>query len=325
MPIRTVENGLNHHVSRLSRVAVVIPLRNRLGLLEGCLSSLVRQKFLINGCEVIICDDCSDDNLEALVNKFLERIPKIRLLRQQKPKGPAAARNMGFRSSNADIFVCVDSDVVCAPDFLWKIIEALKSNRDWVAAEATVIPIGGSISPLWDAPVNKGEVFLSAASAYRGDAIRRLGGFDETFILAACEDTDLAARLLVLGKYGYVPEAVVYHPRRRITLDTHWKWRKHWKYVMILAKRYGFLGFPGRSAGRFPRLRVALSALVRLPARRLIEGVNYMKRKPSDGAFACLYALFDIFCGLWALPGIMFSSVPPLRNYLSESEKDDSP
>jgi hypothetical protein len=70
---------------------------------------------------------------------------------------------------------------------------------------------------------------------------------------------------------------------------------------------------------------VALSALVRLPARRLIEGVDYMKRKPSDGAFACLYALFDIFCGLWALPGIMFSSVPPLHNYLSDSEKDNSP
>jgi GT2 family glycosyltransferase len=303
------------------QVSIVIPIRNRLDLLEECLSSLVNQNFPLNELEVLVCDDCSEDNLSAVAKKYLERIPKIRILRQLKRKGPAAARNMGFRSANADIFVCLDSDVVCSSNFLKEITQALKTNPDWVAVEATVIPTGGSGSPLWDAPVNiKGGIFLTAASAYRSKAIRCAGGFDESFQCAACEDTDLAARLMTLGKYGFAPGAVVYHPRRRVTLRTHWQWRKHWKYVMILAKRYGFLGFPGRSASQFPRLRVALSAVVRLPARRFIEGINYVKRKPSDGALGCLYALFDIFCGLWALPNIMFSNVPPRLNYMSKDK-----
>jgi hypothetical protein len=127
----------------------------------------------------------------------------------------------------------------------------------------------------------------------------------------------LAARLLKLGEYGYVPQAVAYHPVRRVTLRTHWRWRRHWKYEMILAKRYGFLSFPGHPAGPFPRLRVALAAIVTLPAGRFIEGVKYIRHKPSEGMLACLYALFDVICGLWALPSILFSSVPPRRNYLS--------
>jgi GT2 family glycosyltransferase len=223
---------------------------------------------------------------------------------------------MGFRSSNADVFICLDSDIVCEQDFLKRIVDALEKNPTWVAAEATVLPQGGNNSILMDAPENRGKGFPSGASAYRADALLKVGGFDEAFLLPACEDADLAARLLKLGDYGYVPEAVAYHPTRRVTLQTHWRWRRHWKYEMILAKRYGFLSFPWHPAGPFPRLRVALAAVVTLPAGRFIEGVQYIRYKPSDGMLVCLYALFDVFCGLWALPSILFSKVPRRCNYL---------
>jgi GT2 family glycosyltransferase len=302
-------------------VAVIIPVRNRPELLAQCLSSLEQQDFPMEECEVLICDDCSQQDLGPAVEKFRSCLPKIKLLRANQAKGPASARNLGFRSSNASIFVCLDSDVICDQNLLRHLVDALISNPDWVAAEATVRPIGACVSPLWDAPVNSGSVYLSAASAYRAEAIRWAGGFDETFPLAACEDTDLAARILRLGKYGYVPAAVAYHPRRRVTLRTHWQWRRHWKYVTILALRYGFLGFPGRSATRFPRLRVALSAIVSLPARRFIEGIKYARKKPLEGILASLYSIFDVYCGHWALPDILLTSIQPRRDYLSDPKE----
>ena len=296
-------------------VAVVIPARNRPDLLEECLSSLAKQDFPLNECEILVCDDGSTEDLQPIVDKFNKSIPNLRLLKQQ-PKGPAAARNMGFRSSMAEIFVCVDSDIICKKEFLRQIIRALESNSNWVAAQGTVLPKGDIDSILFDAPRGDGHAYLSGASAYRAEVLRNVGGFDESFPLPACEDADLAARLLKIGNYGYVPEATVYHPVRRVTVRTHWRWRRHWKYEMILAKRYGFLAFPGNPAGRFPRLRVGLAAVITLPGGRLIEGIKYMRRKPSEGILACLYALFDVFCGLWALPTILFSVVPPQRNYL---------
>jgi GT2 family glycosyltransferase len=152
--------------------------------------------------------------------------------------------------------------------------------------------------------------------------LKRVGGFDEEFLLPACEDADLAARLIQFGKYGYAPEAVAYHPVRRVSLGTHWRWRKHWRYEMILAKRYGFLSFPGHPSGPYPRLRVALAAIVTLPGGRFLEGVKEMLQNPRDGILACLYALFDVFCGIWALPCILLGSVPPQRNYLANRKPD---
>jgi len=313
----------NHNIGRNNRwtqsngIAVVIPVRNRSDLLEECLLSLAEQDFSIENFEVLVCDDFSTENLEFVVNRCRNRIPNIKLLRLKKHQGPAAARNMGFRSSKASIFVCVDSDVICKKDFLSRIIDALEINSDWVAAEATVFPKKERYSILLDAPENRGGSFLSSASAYRSAALKRVGGFDEEFPLPACEDAELAARLMGIGKYGYVAEAIVYHPTRRVSLQMHWRWRRHWRYEMILAKRYGFLAFPGHPAGRFPRLRVGLSAIAALPVGRLLEGLKYIKYRPYDGIFACLYAFFDIFCGLWAFPSILFSSVPPRRDYLS--------
>jgi GT2 family glycosyltransferase len=300
-----------------AQVAVIIPVRNRSDFLRDCLNSLVRQDFPIRQCEVIVCDDHSEEDLEPVIEMFHSHLPKLKLVRQQEHRGPAAARNMGFRSSSAGMFVCLDSDIVCNPYFLKELLGPLKANPHWVGAEAALIPGGNQPSPIWDAPVcDHGARYHTAAIAYRRDAVFKAGGFDETFKLAACEDVDLAARLLEMGTIGFASEAKAIHPLRRVTVHTHWQWRRSWKYITILAKRYGFLAFPGRHAGRFPRIRVAVAAVITLPLGRFLEACKHTKRNFREGIIASLYALFDVICGLTALPAIFFSTVPPRRNYL---------
>jgi GT2 family glycosyltransferase len=303
--------------SNNAQVAVIIPVRNRPDFLRECLNSLVTQDFPIKQCEVIVCDDHSEEDLESVIEMFRSHLPMLKLLRQQEQCGPAAARNMGFRSSSAGMFVCLDSDIVCNSYFLKELVGSLKANPHWVAAEAALIPNQHRTSPLWDAPVcDHGGRYHTAAIAYRRDAVFRVGGFDETFKLAACEDVDLAARLFKEGVIGFVSEAKAIHPLRTVTLHTHWQWRRSWKYITILAKRYGFLAFPGRDAGRFPRIRVGVAALLTQPGGRFLEACKYMKRNSREGIIAGLYALFDVVCGLIALPVIFFSATPPSRNYL---------
>jgi len=296
-------------------ISVVVPTRNRGDLLRACLLSLTAQNIDPHTYEILVCDDGSTEDISPVVDEFQPGPPKVKLLRQPA-RGPAAARNLGFRSSNAAVSICLDSDVVCAPDFLFLISEALHKHPEWVAAEATVLPMGER-SPLFDAPENHGSAYVSAAAGYRADALRLVGGFDEAFTHAACEDAEIAARLLKLGTFGYVPEAVVCHPARRVTFATHWRWRKFWRYVMILAKRYSFLAFPDRSIGPLPpRLRVSVAAIITLPTGRLLESLAWLKRHPAIGARAFIYGLFDILCGLCALPEILFSPVPERKNYL---------
>jgi GT2 family glycosyltransferase len=210
----------------------------------------------------------------------------------------------------------VDSDVICDSGFLRKITEPLLDSREVVAAEGQVLPSENRESLLSDAPRNRGKTYPSGASAYRRDALARVGGFDESFPLPACEDVDLAANLLRLGEYIYVSEAVVYHPCRHVTWRSHWNWRRHWKYVMFLAERYGILAFPGKPAGSFPRLRLALAAVITLPAGRFMEGLKGARRNARESLLACLYACLDVFCGVIVLPEILFGRVPERKKYL---------
>lgn len=304
------------------KVSIVIPIRNQPKLLVQCLSFLANQDFRPNEYEVLVCDDGSTEDLSHIVEKFRTEIPYVRLLTQQ-PKGPAAARNLGVRESRAPIVIFMDSDIM--PDYAMacRLVYALNQNATWMGAEARIEPIGGEESPLWDGPVcYNGGRYHTAAIAYRRDALFKARGFDETFNVPACEDVDLAERVLQIGPIGFVPEAIAKHPRRRITLRTHWRWRKFWRYEMILSKRYGFLSFREHPAGRFPRLRVALAAVVTLPAGRLFEGIKYIRYKSVDGSLACLYALIDAFLGIFVLPEIIFFRVPPQRDYLSSQKED---
>jgi len=293
--------------------AVVIPVRNRPELLAQCLDSLRQQQFPDGRWEVLICDDGSAEDLSAALERYTPELPNLRILRQPH-KGPAAARNMGFRASNASIFVCMDSDVTCAPNFLTLLVEGLEKHPEWVAAEGGLVPIGGKASPLWDAPANNGGNLLSGATAYRAHALKLAGGFDETFSLPANEDFEVGIRLKKVGTFGYVPDAVAYHPRRRITF---WRWRRFWRFTFIIAKRYGLFGVPSRgTTTRYPRLRTAFAALLSMPIGRFIGATKYIVHNPFQGLMLISYAVFEIFCGLCALPEIMLSHCPERQNYL---------
>ncbi len=91
---------------------------------------------------------------------------------------------------------------------------------------------------------------------------------------------------------------------------------------MILAKRYGFLAFPGHAVGHLPRARVALAAVLTLPAGRFLQAMEYTTKNPTEGLLACAAALFDVICGLAALPQIFCAAVPERKKYLGSIQRD---
>jgi GT2 family glycosyltransferase len=302
--------------SKEVHVSVVVPVRDRSDLMIRCLDSLTAQDFPGENYEIIVCDDGSTMNLSAAVSMFRPGPPNVRLVRQDC-RGPAAARNLGIRESNSPIVLFVDSDVIADKGLIRHLVAALRENPGWAGAEASLLPVGGAQNPMWEGPAaTNGGRFHTAAIAYRRDALVVAGGLDETFPLPACEDVELAARILPLGEIGFVPDAKAWHPRRKMEIYTRWRSRLHWKYLVILAKRYGFLAFPERKIGRFSRLRVAWAAVVSLPLGRLLKALHWMRRSPLDATLATLYALFDIACGLCALPLIFFCSIPERMDYL---------
>lgn len=297
------------------RCSVVIPVHNRSDLLRGVLAGLVAQGIPADDFEVLVCDDGSTEPIDAVVASFATALPRIRHLRQPN-SGPAAARNLGIAHAASDIVVFLDSDVLPGDTVLERLTTALAAHPDWQGAEARLQPVGGEDSCVWDAPrSDDGGHYHTAAIAYRKAVLEQVGGLDENFSRAACEDVDLAVRVLPHGPIGFVPEAVVQHPRRRRTAASCWRARRNWRFVQMLALRHGFMAWPGNPTS-FPRLRTAFCATVALPLGESLEALKRLPTAPGDAIRGLGLAFVDWLGGVAMLPAILFAPLPPPRSRL---------
>jgi GT2 family glycosyltransferase len=298
--------------------SVVIPVYNRSDLLRAVLDGLNKQTISPSEFEVLVCDDGSTESLAPTVAQFADCLPRLRHL-QQPNQGPAAARNLGIAHAASDIVLFLDSDVMPGERVVEGLINGLAAHPDWQGAEAKLQPIGGQDSFGWDAPrSDNGGHYHTAGIAYRKAVLEEIGGLDENFSRAACEDVELAVQVLRHGPIGFVPEAVVYHPRRRRTVASCWKSRKNWRYVQMLARRYGFLGWPDNTTS-FPRLRTALCAVATLPAGKSLAALKRLPTAPGDTLRGLGLAFVDWVGGVVMLPTILCASLPPRRSRLIDA------
>lgn len=127
-------------------VSVVIPCYNdEAGYLRDCLSSLIAQ--VQQEWEAIVVDDGSSRGDSAQIVKGFGDA-RIRFVRHQSNRGPAAARNTGVRLSNFDLIAMVDCDDRLAPDFLKALSEPLERYAECGAAYSDFQFFGARCGPL---------------------------------------------------------------------------------------------------------------------------------------------------------------------------------
>ncbi len=163
---------------------------------------------------VVCCDDGSDPPLESAL-----AVPAgVRVIRHPVSRGPAAARNTAWRALEADWIWFLDDDVL--PE-----AGALAAMR--AAAETAPADVGIIEGPVRSQPASPASLAnplvprlpdsdachrLTASIAYRRAVLTAVGGFDEGFPGAACEDFDLAYRVEDAGfRHAFAPLAVVRH------------------------------------------------------------------------------------------------------------------
>ena len=134
-------------------------------------------------------------------------------------RGPAAARNVGWRSSRADWIAFLDDDVVVTSDWLERLGEDLAGLQPDVAASQgqVTVPLPANRRPTdWERNVKALEnaAWVTADMAVRRAALQDVGGFDECFRRAYREDADLALRLMGAGHRLVRGSRVVVHPVR---------------------------------------------------------------------------------------------------------------
>lgn len=97
-------------------VSVVIPCRNRSAQLRESVRSVLEQTRPPD--EVIVVDDASHDDLARALSDTPTGTTRLRVLRNDRPRGANAARNSGVAAATGGLVAFQDSDDVWLPDKL---------------------------------------------------------------------------------------------------------------------------------------------------------------------------------------------------------------
>jgi glycosyltransferase involved in cell wall biosynthesis len=210
-----------------SKISVIIPTFNFPESLKKTVESLKEQTF--KDFEILIVDDYSP-----------EKPPEdLRVIRNERSKGPAGARNTGIIKAKAEILAFTDSDCIVDVDWLKNIYDNIGEE---VMVGSAKIPLstflGNSISALgypaganlgfrnvWR--INKGGYTDSISGcnfAIKKFIFEKYGMFDESFPIASAEEAELSHRLLKNGvRIKYFDDLIVYHEPRK-NLKSFIKW-----------------------------------------------------------------------------------------------------
>lgn len=221
-------------------VSVVVPTRNRAGGCAELLRRLASQSLGPDRFEVVVVDDCSGDGTSEVLADLVDEVPyRLVVLRTPANRGPAAARNLGWRAASAPVLAFTDDD--CAPEDGWLAAGVAAFQADphlGVAQGRTRVPDGVDLSTLqgwyvWrDVPAAT-PYFDACNVFYRRRALEATGGFDEQIAwwstrpgpgstpVAWGEDTAAGWSVVEAGwGRGFVAGAVVVHDVE----DRGWLW-----------------------------------------------------------------------------------------------------
>ena len=211
------------------RVSIIIPTRNRSAVLTQCLDSLLTGTRTLEAPEVIVVDDCSNDETSAVVTCFRTATGwQVCYLRQELPRGANAARNAGLDVSRGEIIVFLDDDVLVTEDWLARLLAQISQELPVVSGPVHLTADGPLLGKhraevsaylseiLEPARGSRGEIVPSACNMAAFRWVFDRARFDET-VRPPVEENDWLERSGVRARF--VQDAWVWHykPQEEMT------------------------------------------------------------------------------------------------------------
>lgn len=215
----------------LPGVCVVVATYQRAHLLPPLVAALRAQTH--PDLDVVVVDNGSSDGTGQVLAELTAGDDRIRVLRIDDNRGPARARNLGWRSSDRPWVAFTDDDCRPDPDWAARLVATAVDTGAGIVQGTTIPPAED-----WEGAsrFDRSQEIRSFDRRYQTcnllvarDLLERLDGFNETFRIAMGEDTDLGLRAEAIGtRTAFAADARVVHlvVRRGYLgyLKDRWRW-----------------------------------------------------------------------------------------------------
>jgi len=203
------------------KTSVIIATHARPDSLPALVASLAPQ-LVIGRRELII----AENGTPAPMQLALQATP-LKHLHEPSP-GKCRIQNRAIGQASGEILVFLDDDLVVVPGYLDAVEQFFDTHREFAAMKGRILPAEdpekkvGPMAVYLDLPIAdhgqevvEARGLLGANMAFRADALRTVGPFDERLGPGAGgheEETEMSQRLRHAGfRIGYAPKALVYH------------------------------------------------------------------------------------------------------------------
>ena len=214
-------------------LCVVIPARNEELRIGAQLEALLAQDFE-GEWEIIVVDNGSTDGTVALVNRFAQDNPRLRVIEAPERADQSYAANTGVAASTADAVIFCDGDDVVMAGWLAAMARGLEKHEVVTGPNEL-----DRLNPPWlaDSRGRTGdEGFSSFAGIFplvhgnnygvRRDVWAKVGPLNEGYFPVA--DQEFSLRCWLNGvDVVYMPEARVHYRYRSAARQL---WRQGWAY-----------------------------------------------------------------------------------------------
>ena len=144
-------------------VSFGMPVYNGSRFIRQALDSVLAQTY--TDFEVIICDNASTDDTQAICEEYAKKDARIRYVRNPVNLGAAPNYNKSFELSNGRYFNWFAHDDLLAPDYLQRCVTQLDENPDAIlcASVVRIIDQDGEELEIYHPPLSPTETSSSPA------------------------------------------------------------------------------------------------------------------------------------------------------------------
>ncbi|WP_217511534.1 glycosyltransferase [Vibrio metschnikovii] len=198
-------------------ISIIMPSFNRAEIIELSIRSVLEQSY--TRFELIVCDDGSSDDTEAVVLSIND--DRIKYFKQEN-KGAAAARNKALENSRGEVIAYLDSDNYWHPNYLELLTCQLANHKgssavyfdfvDYRIDSNNAIHLRYDSRPDFDHERLLQKPFIDLNTfAHRRELYDAFGGFDENLVRR--QDYDLMLKYTWLRDPVHIPINVALYQR----------------------------------------------------------------------------------------------------------------